>query len=143
LDAYLGDPENDKGGDIEIKTDGPSPRVPLPVSVSRVQSSNGRFILGSYQGIRTIRELLKREGDTDVAFTSFCARLSVAVKGLNPTDAIVIDESHSVCLILISQLTSVSHPHLNHHHPDIRIPIPQMRLPINGRLVFKGGPFAL
>jgi hypothetical protein len=62
---------------------------------------------------------------------------------LNPTDAIVIDESHSVCLILISQLTSVSHPHLNHNHPDIRIPIPQMRLPINGRLVFKGGPFAL
>lgn len=122
LDAYRGDPENDRGSDIEIIKDTTNPstslHVPPPVSASTVRSGNGCFTLGSYQGVRTIQKILEREA-RDPAFTGFCARLSVVVKGLNPMDAIIIDESHHVCLVsLIKLMSHASLESLSSRYPN-------------------------
>jgi len=97
LDAYQSDSEtslSDEMGDVGNVT-GAAPRITTSTSTFR---SGDHFVLGSYRGNLTIRELLKREAGDD-AFTSFCTRVSVAIKNLDPTGAVVIDESYRVCYI--------------------------------------------
>lgn len=94
MDTFQNNSDNNPGdetGDSEVIVDA-APRI--TASTSTFQSGD-HFILGSYQGNLTINRLLEREASND-AFTSFCARLSVAIKTLNPMDAVVIDESHQV-----------------------------------------------
>ena len=94
MDAYRSDSEtslSDETGDVGDVT-GVAPRIAASMSTFR---SGDHSVLGSYKGNLTIRELLKREAGDD-AFTSFCTRVSVAIKNLNPTDAVVIDELYQV-----------------------------------------------
>jgi hypothetical protein len=104
--------------------------------------SDDHFILGSREGILTIAKLLAKNPG-DAAFTNFTTRLSVALKNLNPTDAVVIDESYKVCNDPKFALTHRA-THAN-YHPLLGwgIPIPQSVLRVDGRLEYAGRPFAL
>lgn len=92
LETYQSDFEDDLGGGIENITN-TAPHITPLTSTFR---SGDHFTLGSYQRKLTIKELLEREVD-NIAFASFCTRVSVAIKNLDPVDAIAIDESHQVC----------------------------------------------
>ena len=70
----------------------PAPYTIPPLSTFQ---SSDHFILGSKQKSVTIKKLLEQKA-SDTAFTSFCARLSVSIKNIDPANAIQIDESHKV-----------------------------------------------
>src|ERR1700679_621886 len=84
-----GDVEDDADEDIALSGVGPS---------TLKFRSDDHFILGSPQGVHTIKYLLRKNPD-DTAFTNFCSRLSVAIKNLDPTNAIIVDKSHKVCCL--------------------------------------------
>jgi hypothetical protein len=106
LDAYQARiPEND--WDVDGEEDSPSGdannnpnnAAALPhsaPSTSTIWRSDDHFILGSYQGVRTIGRLLQKSAG-DAAFTSFLTRLSVAIKDLDPTNAVMMEETSTVC----------------------------------------------
>ena len=106
LDAYQAyNPENDwdgdeghSGGEVGDADNGTNSNVaPCRVAPSVLTfRSNDHFILGSYQGTCAIQKVLENHPDDDT-FTSFCLRLSVTIKKLNPTEAITVDESCMVC----------------------------------------------
>ena len=88
-EAHKNDPESEGG--LEDMAN-PAPHT-IP-SLSTFQSSD-RFTLGSQQRSVTIKKLLEQKA-SDAAFTSFCARISVTIKNIDPANAIQIDESHKV-----------------------------------------------
>ena len=115
LDEYESyDPENDSDGDEDLTgstTDGGTTKginnnagnnannnIALPSSIPSTLTfrSGDHFILGSYLGLHTIGKLIEKSAG-DAAFTSFPARLSIVIKKLSPTDAVVIDETFKVC----------------------------------------------
>ena len=108
MDTYHRDPEDDPGddsndgiGDVESVADVIPPRVVPPTLVF---CSGEHFSLGSHKGVITIGKLLRREAGDD-AFTSFCSRVSVAVKSLSPElSAVVIDESCQVRYYLLAHV---------------------------------------
>lgn len=59
--------------------------------------TNHLITLGSKQKTLTIEELLKNMA-TDLAFTSFCSRVSLAIQALSPdpVDTIAVNDSHQV-----------------------------------------------
>jgi hypothetical protein len=82
------------------------------------------FILGSpcKGGHWTIAKLLV-ENTGDAAFASFLTRVSVALKHLSPTDAIMINESYRVCNfheVALAQAT-----YTNYRCLGWSLPIPQ------------------
>ena len=91
-EAHKNDPEDEGSSEDTVN---PTPYTTPFLSTFQ---PGDHFILGSCQGSLTIKTLLEREVGDD-AFTSFCARVSVAIKNINPINAIQIDESHKVYYI--------------------------------------------
>ena len=94
------DLESDKGDNEDVTGEGaPDSNILPPQCISSSPStfpSDDHLILGSFQGICTIQNILE-ENEDDIAFASFCARLSVTIKALSLVDAVVIGESQKVC----------------------------------------------
>jgi hypothetical protein len=87
-------------------------------STSTIWRSDDHFILGSYQGVRTLGKLIQKSAG-DTAFTSFPTRVSVAMKDLDPENAVVIDETFTVCNYL-----ALIHANANYHCLGWRVPVP-------------------
>ena len=133
--------ENDEEDKEDVTNEGaPGFNISPPQHVSSSPStfrSDDHFILGSFQGVCTIKNLLE-ENEADLAFKSFCACLSVTTKGLSPAEAVVIGESQKVC-----HYHKFAETYTNYNCPGWGIPVPKGVLRINGGLEYTARSIAL